>query len=267
MIQLPRTIDLTVLCDCPFIFLLPDAGRRVGLRETGRGAAVELADAIVVQPRNADELLGMLAEAALHRATSATQMNEASSRSHALLTLRISPAVGGGHGVSGVLHIVDLAGSERIKRSGAVGGRLAEATAINSSLLALGRVVDALTQQQPGGDFDGGGLTSTAPAEHVPYRESILTRLLADALGGNSRTALVACVSPSADSAEETHATLRFAAQATFVKVRRDTHVHALTGQKVQAQMHPHTHAYFAHLCHAEQRRRYRTRARARALR
>ena len=269
MMQLPslRTIDLTVLCDCPCIFLLPDAGRRVGLRETGRGAAVELADAIVVQPRNADELLGMLAEAALHRATSATQMNEASSRSHALLALRVSPADGGEHGVSGVLHIVDLAGSERIKRSGAVGGRLAEATAINSSLLALGRVVDALTQ--PGGDFDGGGLKSTAPAEHVPYRESILTRLLADALGGNSRTALVACVSPSADSAEETHATLRFAAQATFVKVRRDTrvHVNVLTGQKVQAQMHPRTHAYLAYLCHAEQCRGYRTRARACALR
>jgi pimeloyl-ACP methyl ester carboxylesterase len=193
------------------------AGRRVRFREVseGNGAAVELADALVVQPRSAKELLDMLADAALYRATGATQMNEVSSRSHALLTLRVCPS--GDEPADqqcGVFHVVDLAGSERVKRSGAVGGQLAEATAINSSLFALARVVNALTQQQE----DDAGRLIPMKAAHVPYRGSILTRLLANALGGNSRTALVACVSPAEDSAEETHSTLGFAARATFVK-------------------------------------------------
>ena len=195
------------------------AGRRVRFREVseGNGAAVELADALVVHPRSAKELLDMLADAALYRATGATQMNEVSSRSHALLTLRVRPRADDPADQRcgcGVFHIVDLAGSERVKRSGAVGGQLAEATAINSSLFALARVVNALTQQQE----DGAGRLIPMKAAHVPYRGSILTRLLANALGGNSRTALVACVSPAADSAEETHSTLAFAARATFVK-------------------------------------------------
>jgi len=198
----------------------PDrVGHHVNFREVseGNGAAVELADALVVQPRTAQEFLDILADAAVHRTTSATQMNDLSSRSHALLTLRICPSgdqPGDRHSGCGVFHIVDLAGSERVKRSGAAGTQMVEATAINSSLFALARVVDALTQYV---QDDAGQLVSMA-ADHVPYRESILTRLLANALGGNSRTALVACVSPTQDSAEETHSTLRFAARSTFVK-------------------------------------------------
>lgn len=178
------------------------AGRPVGLQElqSGSNGAVELVGAVALQPGSAEEMMCVLSDAAQWRATSATDMNSVSSRSHALLTLHVKGA--------GVIHVVDLAGSERVKRSGAAGERFAEATSINGSLLALGRVVNALTQERDG---DGRGNV------HVPYRESTLTRLLANALGGYSRTALVACVSPAADSAEETHSTLRFAARATFV--------------------------------------------------
>merc|ERR1712093_311151 len=128
-------------------------------------------------------------------------MNDASSRSHAILTITL----GRGRGAPQV-RLVDLAGSERLKRSGAVAGRMSEAIEINSSLLALGRVVSALVE------LDG------KPRAHIPYREAVLTRLLANAIGGRSCTAVVGCVSPAVDSADESASTLRFAARATFVK-------------------------------------------------
>jgi hypothetical protein len=130
--------------------------------------------------------------------------------------------------------VVDLAGSERVKRSGATGSRLTEATTINRSLLALGRVVSALTQNpkarqahdthpRPNSAAGKQASKSGRSPNFVPYRGSLLTRLLASALGGNSRTALVACISPAADSASETCETLRFAARATFVKNSADS--------------------------------------------
>eukprot|EP01043_Picozoa_sp_COSAG02_P071539 COSAG02_NODE_13112_length_1445_cov_0.667162_1_plen_383_part_01 len=169
------------------------AGRPVGVR--AQHNAVELVDALVHSPASAREMNQLLVEAAQHRATSATAMNEVSSRSHSLLTLRV--------GKLATILVVDLAGSEQVKKSMATGDRFAEAVSINSSLNALGRVVTALTAQDRG---------------HIPYRDSILTRLLANALGGNSRTALIACIAPTIDSAEETCSTLRFAAQATHIK-------------------------------------------------
>jgi pimeloyl-ACP methyl ester carboxylesterase len=178
------------------------AGRPVSVRE--QQDAVELVDARLCSPPSAAVMKQLLAEAAKHRATSATAMNEVSSRSHSLLTLRV--------GKLAVIHIVDLAGSEKVKKSLATGGRFDEAVSINKSLLALGLVVNALTAQ------DESGAVGRSNRRHIPYRGSMLTRLLANALGGNSRTALVACISPTADSANESLGTLRFAARATHIK-------------------------------------------------
>ncbi|XP_058796062.1 osmotic avoidance abnormal protein 3-like [Phymastichus coffea] len=143
------------------------------------------------------------------RAAAATKMNAASSRSHAVLTvsleaIAIGANAGGASAVRrGRLHLVDLAGSERQGRTGATGDRLKEAASINLSLSALGNVISALAA--------GNG-------RHVPYRDSKLTRLLRDSLGGNARTLMIACVSPSDADAEETLSTLRYAARARCIK-------------------------------------------------
>jgi hypothetical protein len=155
------------------------------------------------------DLLSLLAEGASRRAVGETNMNAASSRSHAVLTLRLSLTYGssGGSGKgltrSSKLHLIDLAGSERADSTGAAGERLKEGAQINKSLSALGNVITALT---------------TSGRSHVPYRDSKLTRLLQDSLGGNCVTVMLCCVSPAASSYDETLASLRFAQRAKLVK-------------------------------------------------
>lgn len=100
------------------------------------------------------------------------------------------------------LHLVDLAGSERVKRTKAQGQRLREGININKGLLALGNVICALSENKP----------------HVPYRDSKLTRMLQDSLGGNSRTLMVACVSPADVNLEESVNTLRYASRARNIR-------------------------------------------------
>ena len=107
-------------------------------------------------------------------------------------------------GASGKLHLVDLAGSERQAKTGAVGDRLREAAKINLSLSALGNVISALVDGRPGG--------------HVPYRDSKLTRLLQDSLGGNAWTLMVAAIGPADWNAEETLSTLRYASRAKHIQ-------------------------------------------------
>ncbi|KAK4768911.1 hypothetical protein SAY86_027061 [Trapa natans] len=122
----------------------------------------------------------------------------------------------------GKLVLVDLAGSEKIEKTGAEGMVLEEAKTINKSLSALGKVVYALT------------CGTTGRGDHIPYRDSKLTRILKDALGGNSRTALLCCCSPSPSNAAETVSTLRFGARAKHVKVsprinvNEDTHTEVI---------------------------------------
>merc|ERR1719436_1793463 len=127
-------------------------------------------------------------------------MNEHSSRSHAVVTLRVASCdCGDAEGDTltvSKLHLVDLAGSERQKATGATGERLKEGAQINLSLSALGNVINALTE---------------AKGRHVPYRDSKLTRLLQDSLGGNSYTVVICNVSAARASAEETLSSLRFA--------------------------------------------------------
>ncbi|KAL6953266.1 serine/threonine-protein kinase KIN2 [Sarracenia purpurea var. burkii] len=107
---------------------------------------------------------------------------------------------------TGKLVLVDLAGSEKIEKTGAEGLVLEEAKTINKSLSALGNVINALT------------CGPLSKANHIPYRDSKLTRILQDALGGNSRTALLCCCSPSSSNASESLSTLRFGARATHIK-------------------------------------------------
>ena len=142
-----------------------------------------------------------------NRSVGRTNMNEHSSRSHAIFIITVEcseqDAAGESHIRVGKLNLVDLAGSERQAKTGAVGERLKEATKINLSLSALGNVISALV--------DGKSV-------HVPYRDSKLTRLLQDSLGGNARTVMVANIGPANYNYDETITTLRYANRAKNIK-------------------------------------------------
>lgn len=166
--------------------------------------------------QSAEEALQCLRLGALSRTTASTQMNTQSSRSHAIFTLhikqqRLVPSEDENvisnefETLSAKFHFVDLAGSERLKRTGATGERQKEGISINCGLLALGNVISAL------GD-------KTKRALHIPYRDSKLTRLLQDSLGGNSKTVMIACVSPSDRDFMETLNTLKYANRARNIK-------------------------------------------------
>lgn len=155
-----------------------------------------------------------LQQGALARTTASTQMNAQSSRSHALFTILIRRQRVITSNESDVLetltskfHFVDLAGSERLKRTGATGDRARESISINYGLLSLGNVISAL------GD-------PTKKAIHVPYRDTKLTRLLQDCLGGNSQTLMIACISPSDCDFMETLNTLKYANRARNIRNR-----------------------------------------------
>lgn len=142
-----------------------------------------------------------------NRSVGATNMNEHSSRSHAIFVITVECSEVGLDGENhirvGKLNLVDLAGSERQAKTGAQGERLKEATKINLSLSALGNVISALV--------DG-------KSTHIPYRDSKLTRLLQDSLGGNAKTVMVANVGPASYNVEETLTTLRYANRAKNIK-------------------------------------------------
>ncbi|XP_028999228.1 kinesin-like protein KIF13B isoform X2 [Betta splendens] len=155
------------------------------------------------------DIESLMSEGNKSRTVAATNMNEESSRSHAVFniilthTLKDLKSGTSGEKVSR-LSLVDLAGSERAAKTGAAGERLKEGSNINKSLTTLGLVISALAEQG----------TAKNKNKFVPYRDSVLTWLLKDCLGGNSRTAMVATVSPAADNYEETLSTLRYADRA-----------------------------------------------------
>lgn len=139
-----------------------------------------------------------------NRVTRSTEMNDVSSRSHAIFTIRIESKNGPGKKTTtGKLNLVDLAGSERTGRTQATGDRLREASSINQSLSVLGNVITALVEGK---------------SLHIPYRNSKLTRLLQDSLGGNSKTVMIAMVSPSDKDYEESICTLRYASRVKYIK-------------------------------------------------
>lgn len=162
------------------------------------------------------DALRCLQQGALARTTASTNMNEQSSRSHAVFTILVrrqrvmsveetDAPDGDLETLTSKFHFVDLAGSERLKRTGATGERAREGISINCGLLALGNVISAL------GD-------KSKKVSHIPYRDSKLTRLLQDSLGGNSQTVMIACVSPSDRDFMETLNTLKYANRARNIK-------------------------------------------------
>ncbi|KAK3146070.1 hypothetical protein QOZ80_3BG0261250 [Eleusine coracana subsp. coracana] len=158
---------------------------------------------------NAREAMQQLIEGAANRKVAATNMNRASSRSHSVFTCLIESkweSQGINHHRFSRLNLVDLAGSERQKSSGAEGERLKEATNINKSLSTLGLVITNLIA------------VSNKKSHHVPYRDSKLTFLLQDSLGGNSKTTIIANISPSSCCAAETLSTLKFAQRAKYIR-------------------------------------------------
>ncbi|KAI4350005.1 hypothetical protein L6164_010538 [Bauhinia variegata] len=153
------------------------------------------------------EALQSLSRGIANRAVGETQMNMASSRSHCVYIFTIRQEFSRDKRVkSGKLILLDLAGSEKVEKTGAEGRVLEEAKTINKSLSALGNVINALTCGLQG------------KANHIPYRDSKLTRILQDTLGGNARAALLCCCSPSASNASESLSTLRLGARAKHIK-------------------------------------------------
>ncbi|KAI8970484.1 P-loop containing nucleoside triphosphate hydrolase protein [Mycotypha africana] len=163
--------------------------------------------------QGSEELLDCLSKGSHSRTTAATDMNSNSSRSHAIFSVtlmqHISTTLNGNSiakKIESKFHFVDLAGSERLKKTNAIGERAKEGISINSGLLALGNVISALGDETPQQHL------------HIPYRNSKLTRLLQDSLGGNSQTLMLACISPAESNANETLSTLKYANRAKNIK-------------------------------------------------
>nr|AAH82827.1 LOC397908 protein [Xenopus laevis] len=184
----------------------PDVGERLQMFDdprNKRGVIIKGLEEISVH--NKDEVYHILERGAARRKTASTLMNAYSSRSHSVFAVTIhmkETTVDGEELVKiGKLNLVDLAGSENIGRSGAVDKRAREAGNINQSLLTLGRVITALVERTP----------------HIPYRESKLTRILQDSLGGRTKTSIIATVSPASINLEETVSTLDYANRAKSI--------------------------------------------------
>eukprot|EP00667_Euglena_gracilis_P002740 EG_transcript_2745 len=189
-----------------------DAGKEYRIRQdfTGqRGIYVE--NLTIHEVGSFDHAMQLLTQAASLRATAATAANDSSSRSHSIVTLDVvqTDVLEGGLRTMGRLNLVDLAGSEKISKTRADGERLKEAQKINLSLTLLGNVIYKLT--------DGKSL-------HIPYRDSKLTRLLQESLGGNSQTCLLCMCSPAASDQAETVNTLLFANRAKHIQNKPAVH-------------------------------------------
>ena len=183
-----------------------DAKAKLKLKErTDSGVYVEGLSSFVA--KSADDLDQWMTIGNRNRSVGATDMNLHSSRSHAIFQISVECAEmgvdGNEHIRAGKLNLVDLAGSERQSKTHATGDRFKEATKINLSLSTLGNVISALV--------DG--------RSHIPYRDSKLTRLLEDSLGGNAKTLMIAAVGPADYNTDETLNTLRYATRAKSIKV------------------------------------------------
>jgi len=184
-------------------------------------------------PASPEQVLEMITEGNQRRTQSPTEANAASSRSHAVLQINVTrrPRTAGTveERCSASLNVIDLAGSERASATSNHGLRMKEGANINRSLLALGSCINALCQT---------GGARNVRGRHIPYRNSKLTRLLKFSLGGNCKTVMIACVSPSSAHYDETHNTLKYANQAKNIqtKVSRNLlHIDRHVAQYVQA--------------------------------
>ncbi|TLS28695.1 hypothetical protein PpBr36_01272 [Pyricularia pennisetigena] len=205
----PSTIEYTVRVSYMEIYmerirdlLAPHNDNLPVHEEKNRGVYVK--GLLEVYVSSVQEVYEVMRRGGNARAVAATNMNQESSRSHSIFVITITQKnVETGSAKSGQLFLVDLAGSEKVGKTGASGQTLEEAKKINKSLSALGMVINSLT--------DG-------KSSHVPYRDSKLTRILQESLGGNSRTTLIINCSPSSYNDAETLSTLRFGMRAKSIK-------------------------------------------------
>ncbi|KAI5427123.1 hypothetical protein KIW84_032516 [Lathyrus oleraceus] len=164
---------------------------------------LSLPDARLRSVKSTTDVMTLMKLGEVNRAVSCTAINNRSSRSHSVLTVHINGKDTSGNAIRSCLHLVDLAGSERVDKSEVTGDRLKEAQYINKSLSCLGDVITSLAQKN----------------SHIPYRNSKLTLLLQDSLGGHAKTLMFAHVSPEADSFGETVSTLKFAQRVSTVEL------------------------------------------------
>ncbi|RUS90635.1 hypothetical protein EGW08_001632, partial [Elysia chlorotica] len=199
------------------LLALDAPSRDLHVREDSKGNTV-IVGAREIECESLDEVMSYLESGSAARHTGSTQMNEQSSRSHSIFTvvigkcsLQLNNTRKGKKSIleckkkNGKFHFVDLAGSERAHKTGNIGDRFKESIYINSGLLSLGNVISAL------GDVK-------KKAIHIPYRESKITRLLKDSLGGNAQTLMICCISPAASNFDESLNSLKYANRAKNIK-------------------------------------------------
>jgi hypothetical protein len=173
----------------------------LAIRKCEKGIYIQgLTEKLVYTP---EDILYSISEGSKQRTVTSTHVNSVSSRSHALLTITLTQTGIDESEIVSKLNLVDLAGSENVARSEAHGIALAEAQNINKSLSALGNVINALTE---------------VGRDHIPYRDSKLTYILQDSLGGNSKTVIIATASPNIGVVSETLSTMKFAKRAKEIK-------------------------------------------------
>ena len=164
----------------------------------------------------------MLEKGSSLRVVGDTAMNDESSRSHAIFTITLEQTTASNEILKSKFQLVDLAGSERQAKTKAEGSRFKEGININLGLFTLGKVISVLGEDNP-----------TNRPKHVPYRDTKLTRLLQDSLGGNSHTIMIACVSPANSNKEETLSTLEYADRARKIKNKPIVYIDPQTAELV----------------------------------
>eukprot|EP01018_Ginkgo_biloba_P028244 Gb_36421 [translate_table: standard] len=180
------------------------SNKKLEIRNNSQQNGLNVPDANLVPVATTSAVIELMNLGHRNRAVGATALNDRSSRSHSVLTVHIQGRdLASGSILRGCLHLVDLAGSERVDKSEATGERLKEAQHINKSLSALGDVIAALAQKN----------------SHVPYRNSKLTQLLQDSLGGQAKTLMFVHISPELDAYGETISTLKFAERVATVEL------------------------------------------------
>ncbi|KAK8468578.1 hypothetical protein PHAVU_006G059300 [Phaseolus vulgaris] len=180
------------------------SNRRLDIRNNSQMNGINVPDAFLVPVTCTQDVLDLMRIGQKNRAVGATALNERSSRSHSVLTVHVRGRELVSNSIlRGCLHLVDLAGSERVDKSEAVGERLKEAQHINRSLSALGDVISALAQKNP----------------HIPYRNSKLTQVLQDSLGGHAKTLMFVHINPELNAFGETISTLKFAERVSSIEL------------------------------------------------